>query len=205
MISLELKDLARGFGERLVFQNISLQIEQGQCLVVTGRNGSGKSTLLRVVCGLLPASSGEVVVQQDKYILEDDDRRDAFGLVAPDLSLYDELTALENLRFFARVRGTGGTDRDFKELIARVGLPGRENDPIKSFSSGMKQRMKYAYALLHQPLILLLDEPTANLDEAGAAMVDETIKKQKQRGIVVIATNEPDEVGYGDKVIKLGI
>jgi heme exporter protein A len=115
------------------------------------------------------------------------------------------LTAIENLRFFANVRGVGGTDKDFRSLIGRLGLEGREDDRVKLFSSGMKQRMKYAFALLHEPAVLLLDEPTANLDEAGAALVDEVIRERKKEGIVVIATNETDETGYGDKVIELGV
>lgn len=205
MISIELKDLARSFGDRTVFTGVNARVEQGECLVITGRNGSGKSTMLRVICGLLPATRGEVILARDRVIIEDDERRDYFGLVAPDLSVYEELTAIENLRFFANVRGVGGTDKDFRELISRLGLEGREDDRVKSFSSGMKQRMKYAFALLHEPPVLLLDEPTANLDEAGAALVDEVIRERKKEGIVVIATNEPDETGYGDKVIELGV
>ena len=85
-----------------------------------------------------------------------------------------------------------------------MGLKGRGHDFVHTYSSGMKQRLKYAYALLHQPHILILDEPTTNLDEAGVALVDSVIRRQRERGIVIMATNEPEEVAYGDQTFTLG-
>jgi heme exporter protein A len=91
-----------------------------------------------------------------------------------------------------------------QQLLASVGLAGREDDLVSTYSSGMRQRLKYACALLHQPPVLLLDEPSANLDAAGAQMVERILAQQRERGLVVLATNDPREVAWGDRVIRLG-
>ncbi len=186
---------------RDVICGVSLVLDSGR-LVVTGRNGSGKSTLLRIIAGLVTPTAGEVVFTEDGAELSIDARRDALGLVAPDLTLYDELSAIENLRFFCRVRGLRKSDNELKSLLAGLGLRDREDDPIGSYSSGMRQRAKYAFALAHNPEVLLLDEPTANLDQSGIDAVDRVITEH--RGIVIIATNEADELRYGDSVLELG-
>jgi heme exporter protein A len=89
-------------------------------------------------------------------------------------------------------------------MLERVGLAGRGGDPVSEYSSGMRQRLKYAQALLHRPPLLFLDEPTANLDEAGSSIVADIIAEQKMRGVLVLATNEPEEVAFGDEVLHLG-
>jgi len=124
--------------------------------------------------------------------------------VSPDLMLYRELTARENLRFFADVRRLRMADAAINALLERVGLGGRGDDRLSAYSSGMAQRLRYAYALLHRPPVLLLDEPTVTLDERGAAVVDALISEQRRYGIVVVATNDPRELRYGDIVLRLG-
>ena len=126
------------------------------------------------------------------------------GVVGPDLALYHELTALENLAFFAQLRGLSGDAGQLNGLLARVGLGGRGNDLVGSYSSGMRQRLKYAQAIMHRPRLLFLDEPTANLDEAGSDIVAGIIAEQRCRGLLVLATNEPEEVRFGDEVLRLG-
>lgn len=125
------------------------------------------------------------------------------GWVAPDLHLYRDLTAIENLRFFADVRGLQRTTADLEALLGMVGLGGRGADLLATYSSGMAQRLRYAYALLHQPPVLLLDEPTVTLDERGAALVEHVIARQRERGITIIATNDPREIRFGDYVLRL--
>ena len=125
-------------------------------------------------------------------------------MVSPDLTLYDELSAAENLRFFAQVRGLSATPEFVGSLLDRFGLGGRGGDLVRAYSSGMKQRLKYAFALMHDPPLLILDEPTANLDERGVALVHDTIAQARLRKCVVMATNEPEEVRLGDVVIQLG-
>ncbi|MEN6370701.1 MAG: ABC transporter ATP-binding protein [Armatimonadota bacterium] len=202
-VALELKDISKSFGKRDVLSKINLSIDSG-CLVITGRNGSGKSTLLKIIAGLIQPTEGEVVFTLDGNILPLEMRRDLVGMVAPDLALYDELSAIENLKFFARVRGIRRSDDELKALLDSLGLQSRESDLVGTYSSGMKQRIKYAFAVMHNPPVLLLDEPSTNLDEGGIEIVDGIIKKWRERGIVVLATNEKSELGYGDKILELG-
>jgi heme exporter protein A len=202
VISLDLRDISKSFGSRDVFSGISIAIDSG-CLVVMGPNGSGKSTLLRIIAGLLAPTSGEVVFKRDGRRVAAELQRNIVGLVAPDLALYDELSATENLRFFARVRGLRKTDDELRIALGRLGLEGREDDRLGAYSSGMRQRVKYAFSLVHDPPVLLLDEPSANLDEAGIAAMDSIIN-ERRRGIVVLATSDASELRYGDRVLQLG-
>ena len=205
MISVKLSNITKYYGDRRVFEGICADAVSGSALAVIGRNGSGKSTLLRIIAGLIRATSGEVIIEDDGRVLSPAERRNAIGLVAPDLCLYDELTAVENLAFFARVRGLRRSEKDMTGLVARVGLEGRENEQLASYSSGMRQRMKYAFALLHDPAILLLDEPGANLDAAGIELVEEIVQDHRKRGVLILATNDAREAEYGDKAIDLGL
>jgi len=201
---IEIKEVAHQFGWRQVFAPLSASVSGGQTLVISGINGAGKSTLLRIIAGLLTPTEGTVAVtiagqQQDAL-----SRRNSIGYVAPDLTLYRELSAAENLQFFARLRGITLTRDDLIALLTQVGLRGRGKDLVGTYSSGMRQRLKYAFALLSQPPILLLDEPTANLDIHGVAIVEQIVAEQKQRGgISIVATNEPRELEWGDSVARL--
>jgi len=194
------------FGARSVFSDVCGQVEAGQVCVVTGPNGSGKSTLLRITAGLLQPSAGVAQVVVDGQPLDMLARRRYLGYAAPDLTLYRELTGAENLQFFARLRGLTLSREDLIARLSAVGLRGRGRDLVSAYSSGMRQRLKVAFVLLGQPPILLLDEPTANLDVEGAAMVEEVIAAQRRRpggGVTIVATNEPREVEWGELQIRL--
>jgi heme exporter protein A len=204
MISLEAQNLGKWFGKRKVFEGINLSLREKSSLVITGRNGSGKTTLIKILCGLIRPSRGEVTIKQDGRTLTPEESRNHIGLVMPDLELYGELTAWENLNYLGRIRGMITGKEELKEMIAGVGLKDREDDLVSSFSSGMKQRLKYAFARLHQPEILLLDEPSANLDEEGISVVEKIVSEQKEKGILILATNQRDEFKYGDEIIQLG-
>jgi len=204
MVTLELQGVAKAYGRRVLFRNVSLKLHAGRCLVVTGRNGAGKTTLLRIIAGLARPSRGEVCLSDERGPMDRARMRQSLGMVAPDLMLYDELTAAENLAFFARLRGLSADEGRQEKLLERVGLGGRGSDAVGTFSSGMKQRLRYAYALQHSPPILLLDEPTSNLDAAGEEMVTEVVAQQKAQGLLVIATNNAEEVRHGDEVLHLG-
>jgi len=204
-LSLELKGIAKVYGGRTIFDGISVALEAGRSLAVAGRNGSGKSTLLKIVCGLVRPTRGEIVLTVAGRAIPAAGRYRYIGLVAPDLVLYDELTALENLQFFARVRGLEVSEGHLRERLGEVGLERRAHHlNVGSFSSGMKQRLKYAFALLHRPGVLLLDEPTSNLDEAGIAMVEQVVALQREQGILIVAANDAEELRYGDSILRLG-
>ena len=204
-LRIELIDLAADYGTRRVFAGMSLTVRGGETLVVAGHNGSGKSTLLRLLCGLQRPTAGRAIYHVGGERYRPDQARHLVGWVAPDLQLYRELTALENLEFFARVRGLRHTRAELTALLEQVELGGRGDDLLAAYSSGMAQRLRYAYALLHAPLVLLLDEPTVTLDERGAALFERIVAGQRERGITVIATNDPRELRLGDYVLRLGV
>ena len=198
-MKLILENVSKKFPDRKVFDNISIEIEKGKTLVVTGPNGAGKTTLLKIISSLLPLSSGKVIFQYNNRDITGSDILPYIGYSAPDLFLYDELTAIENLEFFAKVSGMDKPD--FETVFTRFGLEDRSDDLVSSYSSGMKQRLKLILASMRQPPLLLLDEPTANLDSKGKAIVDDIINNHD--GITVIAVNEDNELRHADYTIRL--
>ena len=204
MISLEVKGLGKWFFTRRVFEGLNFTLQEKGSLVVTGKNGSGKTTLLKILCGLIPPTKGQVAISSDGRNLTPEESKALFGLVMPDLEMYGELSALENLLFLSRIRGLNFERDKLQEKLDWVGLTDRENDLVISFSSGMKQRLKYAFALLFEPRILLLDEPTMNLDQDGVLMVDQVVSLQRDRGMLILATNEEADLKYADQIIQLG-
>lgn len=204
VIRLELDRLGVYYGLRQVLAGLTLTLHAGEVLVVAGDNGSGKSTLLRVLAGLQRPSAGTARYRRGTAAYDPTQARELIGWVSPDLMLYRDLTAAENLRFFAAVRGLAFPDAALEALLADVDLAGRGDDLVASYSSGMQQRLRYAYALLHQPAVLLLDEPTTTLDEGGAALVERVVERQRAQGLLVIATNDAGERRFGDYVLTLG-
>jgi heme exporter protein A len=197
-------DLAASYGARTVFAGVSLELSRGEVLVVSGANGSGKSTFLRLLAGLQQATAGSVLYDYAGRGYAPREAGPLIGWVAPDLSLYRELTARENLRFFAQVRRLRLGDAEIDALLEQLGLGGRGDDRLSAYSSGMAHRLRYAYALIHRPPVLLLDEPTVTLDTRGAEVVDQVIARQRRSGIVVVATNDPRELRYADLLLELG-
>ena len=187
--------VTRSYGARRVFGPLSLEVSPGRVLGIAGPNGSGKTTLLRTLAGLIRPSSGTVR-------LDGEDPRDVphrIGWVAPDLALYGELSAAENLTFFAEVAGRSVS---VAERLEDVGLANR-SDPSGALSTGQRQRLKLAFALLADPPFLLLDEPTSNLDEAGRAIVMKVVAAQRRRGAAVIASNDARDLALADETISI--
>jgi heme exporter protein A len=207
-LCIRLNSVGHRFGSRTVFRDVNLEVAGGQSAVIMGGNGAGKSTLLKIVAGLLQPSGGTVEVRVDGKALDTRARRRHIGYVAPDLMLYRELTGVENLQFFARLRGLTLSHEELKAILTQVGLLGRGSDLAGNYSSGMRQRLKYAFALLGRPPILLLDEPTANLDTDGVEMVERIVAAQRERpggGLTLIATNEPREETWGEQRVRLSL
>ena len=204
--ALTIENVAKSFGARRVLRGVSLTVSGGEAVAVTGANGSGKSTLLKIVAGLLRSSSGTVTWTADgKTTTEAEARRALVSYAAPDLSFYPELTARENLLFFAEARHLPVTATDAEGLLNSVGLTGRGGDPVSAYSSGMKQRLRLAFARMLNAPILLLDEPSLALDINGVGLVAETIAAQRAKGgVTLLATNDPREMGLGDTVMALG-
>ncbi|WP_419658488.1 CcmA: cytochrome c maturation system, ATP-binding protein [Desulfosarcina variabilis str. Montpellier] len=201
--SLKVEGLGKHYASTLLFKNISFSLSCGDVLAITGWNGSGKSTLLRIIAGLTSASTGQISLTKDNTAIPKTDRRRYIGLAAPAISLYDELTGLENLAFFCKVRGLLRDRSGHLEMLAEAGLTGQADKPCREYSSGMKQRLKLAQALVHAPPLLLLDEPGANLDSKGFKIVERIVHKQRGSGMTIIASNDGREVAYADRTINL--
>ena len=204
MFTLRTQNLSKRFGPRKVFSGINFELTTGQSLAVVGHNGSGKSTLLKVILSQLRPSKGKVEFLCDNGPMDDAGIRDNVSFVAPYLNLYDHLTAEENLKFFATVAGDSISGKQIDSLLARVGLEGRGLDYIEGYSSGMKQRLKYAAALLKNPSFLFLDEPTSNLDQDGKDIVFKVIEEFRRDSIIIIATNETEEYQLAEQLCRLG-
>jgi heme exporter protein A len=207
-VRLVAESLSRSFGRR-AFGPVSFAVEAGRVLGVAGENGSGKTTLLKTLAGLIRPSAGSAKIFLESGESEGGhDPRDVpwcIGWVAPDLALYGELTAEENLIFFERVRGLAPSPGLARVLLEGVGLPPESHSKksLSSLSTGQRQRVKLAFATLHEPDLLLLDEPGANLDEAGRSVVEKVVAAQRCRGITVIASNDPRDLALADERVSL--
>jgi len=200
---LEARGLTRVLGRREVVRDLSFRAEAGQIWAVLGANGSGKSTLLKLLAGLLRPTRGVSELCADGASMVGPERRTALGLVSPEISPYEELSGLENLAFSAQMRGLPQNAANFQAALERVGIADAAHRAAGRYSSGMKQRLKLAMAIQHQPAVLLLDEPTALLDHVGREVVREVVREQVQRGLVMWATNEPSELPQGCREIRL--
>ena len=204
MPRLRVDDLGRRFGRRVLFRQMAFTLEGGRSLAITGANGSGKSTLLRILAGVLSPSKGTVSLEVDGHAVPREERALRTGLVAPYLNVYDGFTARENLDFLARARRLPRAAVRIATALEHVDLAERADDLVGTYSSGMKQRVKYAAALLAEPPLLLLDEPSSNLDAAGVAMVERVMTHQKAVGcLLVVATNLPAEAARCDEVLRI--
>ncbi|MEJ2634852.1 MAG: ABC transporter ATP-binding protein [Calditrichia bacterium] len=203
MFEIHADQIAQKFNQRIIFRDISFKIKSGHSLVFLGPNGSGKTTLVRVICQLIRPTKGKVRFFRNDEEIKQDQIYPFLGLVGPYLQLYNSLTALENYEFFAKIRRQPVDVNHFKKLMGRMGLAGREMDELRTYSSGMLHRVKYVMALIHQPEILILDEPTSNLDEKGAEIVYEIMEEQRRSKILIVATNEPEEIKFGEEQIRL--
>jgi heme exporter protein A len=203
MLKLEVQNVGKWFDSRRVFDCIDFTLEPGQSMAVVGPNGSGKTTLLKMIIGLILPTKGIIAFTDNGRKLDFEQYRRQLSLVAPYLSLYCALTARENLRFFSGVNGRHVSDDEIEAILTGVGLPGRADDYVSAYSSGMQQRLKYAVALLKDPSILLIDEPSANLDESGKKIAFDLIRSKQNDSIIIIATNEREEYSLADRLCQL--
>jgi heme exporter protein A len=203
--ALRLEGLARHYGEREALSDVSLSLAAGQTLVVFGPNGAGKTTLLRVLATLLRPHAGEIRVLGSSLPDEAWAVRGRIGLLGHEPLLYRELTARENLRFHARLHGVG--EERVEQQLAAVALSDRGNEPLKTLSRGMVQRVAVARATLHDPELLLLDEPRANLDPAASELVEPLIGAEGGPGgrrTRVISSHDP-AAGLREADLVLGL
>lgn len=187
------RGLSKRFGERLVFRGLEFSVPRGKAVAVTGSNGSGKSTLLRIIAGLLRPTDGDVLWRGRNGV--------PCGLFAPDAPVYRELTVLENIEFFAKA--IPGPKILVENHLERFQLSTRWDQLAGDLSSGWRARLQLAVATLGEPGGLLLDEPSAHLDKAGLDLLHELLVEQRERGIVLVATNDAREAQRCDLRLEL--
>ncbi len=182
--------LRRSFGDRIAVDDVSFSIAAGETYGLLGPNGAGKTTTISMLCGVLEADGGTVEVGGRPVSPRHPDGRGAIGYVPQDLALYPDLTARENLRFFGRLQGLGGRrlDERVEAALDVVGLADRADDRTESYSGGMKRRANIAVGLLHEPLLLVLDEPTVGVDPQSRSAILDAVDALGGEGLAVLYT-----------------
>ncbi len=204
-MQIDVREITKTFSEHVIFKNLSFTAQSGSCLAILGPNGSGKTTLMRILSKLLRPSQGSVNYTEQGSELSEAEIRQRIGFLGPYLELYEDLTAVENLTFFSKMRGLNRFTNPMDELLDRFGLKGRELDPVRAYSSGMKQRLKYVFALLHQPHVLFVDEPRSNLDREGIQRVYELFNDFKKDKLLILATNDREDLAFADHTVEIQV
>jgi heme exporter protein A len=201
MPAIELEGLERRYGERVALSGLALRVDEGQTLVVFGANGAGKTTLLRVLAALLRPHAGETRVLGAELPKEAWRVHGKVGYLGHEPLLYRELSGRENLRYHARLHGV--PDPRVAEVLAAVGMERRADEPLRDLSRGMVQRLAAARAVLHDPPLLLLDEPRSHLDPAGVELLAPLIGRESGRTRVLV-THDVDG-GLAEANLALGL
>jgi heme exporter protein A len=183
-IDIRLESIDKRYGGLYALRRVSLEIASGECVVFAGRNGSGKTTLLRVVAQLVKPSAGKLTFPAAQNGSSSAQKNT--GFVAHATMVYDELTAEENLLLFARLLGIDGAANRVGLLLSEVGLSERRDSLVRTFSRGMRQRVAIARALLHEPSVLLLDEPATGLDPQGVTWLAATLRRLRDAGSTIL-------------------
>jgi heme exporter protein A len=199
--AIELRGLARYFGERVALSEVSATVPAGTTLAVLGRNGAGKSTLLRILAALLRPHGGDVEVFGEPLPRRAWAVRSRIGLLAHEPLLYRELSGRENLDYHARLHRV--SRERVEEVLAAVGMERRAEEPVRLLSRGMVQRLAIARAVLHDPQLLLLDEPRANLDPGAAELVEPLIGRPSGRTRVLTSHDPQVALAEADSVLAL--
>lgn len=192
---IEVRGLAKHFGRFSVLRKLDLTVGTGEFIALFGRNGAGKTTFLRILAGLSRASSGTVsigVPGERKLQFP----RGTIGYLSHNTSLYGDLTALENLTFYSKLMDVPSDEELLIGRIEQIGLGGREREPVRNYSRGMQQRLALARAFLHDPAILLMDEPFTGLDQAGSDFLKNYLMKARAEGKTCIVAIHDVPLGY---------
>ena len=201
--SVALRGLRRDYNERPVLRGLTLELRPGETLVVIGPNGAGKTTLLRILATLLRSSAGEVEVLGAQLPSEAYRARGRIGYLGHSPLLYRELTVIENLEFNAALHGIERPRRRIDELLEAAGLGRRGGELVRNLSAGMLQRAAVCRALLHDPELLLLDEPRSHLDVAGAEVVEAMLAPRPGRSRVIVTHELERGLAGADQVLAL--
>ena len=200
---LKAESISKNFGRRLIFRNINFLFSTAGVYGISGPNGSGKSTLIKIISGINSPTSGKIIHSYDDKEIISERLHNFIGFVSPYLVLYEEFSAWENLNYFAKIRDVPFDKEKIELLLNDFLLYDRKDDLVKTYSSGMKQRMKFIFSLMHSPKLILLDEPTSNLDDEGKATVYKIVEREGKNNIVIIASNEKSDLALCGEIILL--
>ncbi|MBI5788242.1 MAG: heme ABC exporter ATP-binding protein CcmA [Candidatus Schekmanbacteria bacterium] len=199
---IQVENLIKTFGHLTALRGISFTLNRGDFFVLFGPNGAGKTTLIRILSALLHPTSGRVLIDNCDMSECAEELRQKIGVISHHVYLYNNLTAHENIVFFARLYNVANPEKRADQVIGEVGLIARKNDLVRTFSRGMYQRLSIARAIVHDPQIVLLDEPYTGLDQHAAQMLKNLLVKlhQAQRTIVMITHNLQRGVEIGTRL-----
>ena len=201
--SIQSQNVTKSFGRRLIFNDINFNWSEQGIFGISGPNGSGKSTLVKIIAGLIAPSSGKIIHKNSSGEIIPEKLHNHIGFVSPYLVLYEEFSAWENLVICAKIRSVPFNDEKVIHYLSQFLLENRKDDLVKTYSSGMKQRLKFVFALMHSPEVLIFDEPTSNLDEAGKKVVYSIVSEVGKNRIVIIASNETKDLELCNEVLYL--
>ena len=201
--SLMSDSISKSFGRRLIFSDINFKWEEKGIFGISGPNGSGKSTLVKIIAGLISPSRGKLIHKNSTGEIIPEKLHNHLGFVSPYLVLYEEFSAWENLKIFAEIRGVTFDEARILFYLNEFLLESRKDDLVKTYSSGMKQRLKFIFALMHSPEVLIFDEPTSNLDDDGKKVVYKIIQDQGKHVVVIVASNETKDLELCNEIILL--
>jgi ABC-2 type transport system ATP-binding protein len=187
---LECRDLHKRFGRTVAVDGVSLHVRAGETYGLLGPKGAGKTTTISMICGLLEPDAGEVVVGGQQLTTRSVQAKAAIGYVSQELAIYPDLTARENLRFFAQLYGMtpGRSGGRVDEVLDVIGLADRADDQAKTYSGGMQRRLNIGIGLLHRPRLLILDEPTVGVDPQSRNAILESVEHLSSEGMAVLYT-----------------
>lgn len=190
MIIASMQGLVKRYGSQIALDHVDLQINEGEIIGLLGPNGAGKTTLIQTLTGMVPYEKGTVELFGDAEKPFSHRNKEKTGLVTQEITVFEELTAKENLQFFAGVYGLKGEEKKkrVKEALEFVGLSNRSNKTPNKFSGGMKRRLNIACALTHHPTFLIMDEPTVGIDPQSRNYILEAVKKLRENGTTILYT-----------------
>ncbi|MDP4838420.1 MAG: ATP-binding cassette domain-containing protein [Algoriphagus sp.] len=202
MFRVKIQKASKRFQNEWVFKNLDLELVSGTTMAVTGGNGSGKSTFLKCLSGAIPLTNGSMEFELDSKSIAQENWFRTLSIATPYLELPEEFTLVEALNFHFQFKRPLN-QWSVKEIIVHMGLEKHQNKFISQFSSGMKQRVKLALALFSEVQLILLDEPTSNLDKQGIAWYADLVAQYTLDRILVICSNEPREYTFCEKKIRM--
>lgn len=204
-LAINVEGLTKSFGNRLALRGLDLRVRQGECVVLFGPNGAGKTTLIKVLATIMNPSSGKVLIDGLNLKSDAEEIRRRVGVVAHQTFLYSNLTAYENLEFYSRMYDVLRFRERIHEVLAMVGMASRLHDRVGTLSRGMQQRLSIARSLLHNPAIMLLDEPETGLDQQAISTLWEALEGREERKRSILLTTHNLERGFelGERLMVL--